>query len=327
MRAICRILVAIKDPTSKSLPEVTKACQLARALGAQIELFHSISAPLYVDAYSFSEPLPHVEQSIRRRCLTELEALATQVRRKGLKVTISAAWDYPTYEAVVRRATHIKADLIVAERHAGRHIAPGLLQLTDWELLRLSPVPVLLVKTAGAYRRPVVLAAVDPAHSYSKPAKLDDEILQVGSAVTDALRGALHVVHAYIPLPIGVFPDYSLTQDTVARIEVQTAALAQRGFDHSLRSVEIPKARRHLVSRHPIEAIEQTARETHSAIVVMGAVSRSGLKRLIIGNTAESLLDRLPCDVLIVKPAHFPVRIQRRRRGVRLAALAATPGM
>ena len=40
-------------------------------------------------------------------------------------------------------------------------------------------------------------------------------------------------------------------------------------------------------------------------IVVMGAVSRSGLKGLFLGNTAEDVLDRLPCDLLIVKPSGF----------------------
>jgi universal stress protein E len=38
-------------------------------------------------------------------------------------------------------------------------------------------------------------------------------------------------------------------------------------------------------------------------IVVMGAVSRRGLARVFIGNTAEDVLDRLACDLLIVKPA------------------------
>jgi len=46
-------------------------------------------------------------------------------------------------------------------------------------------------------------------------------------------------------------------------------------------------------------------RRTRARVVVMGAVSRSGLKRLFIGNTAERVLDRLPCDVLIVKPRGF----------------------
>ncbi len=39
-----------------------------------------------------------------------------------------------------------------------------------------------------------------------------------------------------------------------------------------------------------------------ATLVVMGAVSRSGLERLFVGSTAEHVLDDLACDVLIVKP-------------------------
>jgi nucleotide-binding universal stress UspA family protein len=37
----------------------------------------------------------------------------------------------------------------------------------------------------------------------------------------------------------------------------------------------------------------------------MGAIARSGLKRIFIGSTAEDVLERLPCDALIVKPPNF----------------------
>jgi len=328
MRSIRRILVAIKDPAAKSLPAVAKAAQLARALGAEVELFHGIATPLYFDAYtSFNGGLKGIERSTRSKCLEQLEAIATRVRRQGIKLAVAAEWDYPVYEAVVRRASHIKADLIVAERHAGRHVAAGLLHLTDWELLRLSPVPVLLVKTEGTYRQPVVLAAVDPNHTYSKPAKLDDEILRAGSAVAEALRGSLHAVHAYIPVPIVALSYGTVDGKGLVQLEAQAATEAKRGLDRVLRSVKIPNSRRHLVGRHPIDAIEQTAREIHSAIGVMGAVPRSGLKRLFIGNTTENVLDRLACDVLIVKPAHFAKRIPRGRRGIRLVSFATAPGL
>ena len=38
-------------------------------------------------------------------------------------------------------------------------------------------------------------------------------------------------------------------------------------------------------------------------VMVMGAVSRSRLQELFVGGTAEFVLDRLPCDVLVVKPS------------------------
>ena len=49
MRTPRRILVAVKDPSVKVLPAVDKAAQLARAFGAQIELFHGIDTPVFVD--------------------------------------------------------------------------------------------------------------------------------------------------------------------------------------------------------------------------------------------------------------------------------------
>jgi len=332
MHAIRRILVAIKDTRARSLPAVGKAAQLARALGAEIELFHAIDAPIYVGVPSLRDRgLKQLESDLRKQCLRQLDRAAARISGSGLKVATAVEWDYPGYEAVVRRASRIGADLIVAERHLGRHIAPWLLHMTDWELLRLSPVPVLIVKSARPYRRPVVLAAVDPSHAFAKPARLDEEILRLGSAVKDALRGTLHALHAYaLPLPLGMPPKAWTTgemtaEDIRAEIEAKAAAHAKLGFARVLKSAAVPRSRRHLVGRHPVNAIPEVARETRCAIVVMGAVSRSGLKSVFIGNTAERVLDGLECDLLVVKPPRFESRVPRAVRGARIAAAAPLP--
>ena len=231
---------------------------------------------------------------------------------------------FPAYEAVVRYASKIEADLIVADQHPGRHTAGGLLHLTDWELLRLSPVPVLLVKTPGIYRQPVILAALDPIHKFAKPAKLDQRILTVSTTFARGLRGTQHVLHAYVPFPIITDPQMMMSQESVDHLQEQITAAAQKALDRELRTSWIPNAQRHLVARHPADAIAQTARDIHSSIVVMGAVSRSGLKRLMIGNTAERTLDLLTCDVLIIKPERFINHVPRRRRGVRIVPLVST---
>lgn len=315
MHPIRRILVAVKDPQAKSLPAVTKAAQLAKALGASIELFHGLSSPLLLDAYALSGKFPQVEREMRKESLVQLERIAAGLRAGGVEVAVAAQWDYPVYEAVIRRARQIQADLIVAERHVGRHIVPGLLHLTDWELLRLSPVPVLLVKTGGSYQRPTILAAIDPAHAFSKPIKLDAEILHASSVFATALRGTTHAVHAYIPVP--AIPSRRVTADIIQAVTAQAAEEARRHFEQALAKSGIPHKYRHLVGRHPIDAIEGTAREIHSDIVVMGAIARSGLKRLAIGNTAESVLDSLNCDLLIVKPPSFMGKVQPTPRGIR----------
>jgi len=327
MRTISRILVAVKDPTAKALPAVDKAAQLARAFSARLELFHAISTPLYVDAYSPEQSVPQIERATRDKILAQLEKIATQLRARGVEVDVSATWDFPIYEAIVRRAAHQGADLIVAERHAKPHVAPGLLQLTDWELLRTSTLPVLLVKTRAAYQRPVVLAAVDPDHTFSKPASLDREILAVAKTLSKALRGPLHAVNAYIPFPLQSPPRRPLSDAAMHQLAASTRRVARQRFQSAVAPTRIPKSQCHLLARHPIDAIEQTARKTHSRIVVMGAIARSGVRRFFFGNTAEALLDSLDCDMLIVKPPGFAPRVQKRARGVRFAALPYLPGM
>jgi nucleotide-binding universal stress UspA family protein len=215
-RRIRRILVAIKDPEARALPALAKAAQLARGLDAELVLFQAIDAPLYLEAdVARRGGLKDIERRGRAASLARLERRARRLRRLGIRVSVSAEWDYPAYEAVVRAAGPAGVDLIVAERHAGRHFAAGLLHLTDWELLRLSPIPVLLVKRPGRYRRPVVLAAVDPDKRYAKPERLDREILQAGAQLADALRGTLHVVHAYSPLPLTAYTRGTLSEATL----------------------------------------------------------------------------------------------------------------
>ena len=326
MRRIRRILVAVKDPAAKPLPALRKAAQLARALDAALVLFQAIDAPLYLEGdFERLRSIRDIERRTRESHLARLERLAQRVRRLGVRVSVSAEWDYPAYEAVVRAADRVGADLIVAGQHAGRHIAAGLLQLNDWELLRLAPLPVLLVKRGGLYRRPRVLAAVDPDHRFAKPARLDREILEAGAQIAAALHGRLHAVHAYSPVPLTAYTHGTLSEDIVADMQRRSARAAAAKLEQLAGRAGIPAARRHLIARHASDAIEQAAAQIRSDIVVMGAVARSGLKRLLIGNTAERVLDHLPCDLLVVKPSGFRRPVSRRRRGARFVSAARVP--
>lgn len=320
MRPISSILVPVRNYSARSLPAVNKAAQLAAALSAKLELFHDIADPITIDALGGPKlPLRALKANVRRSAIEGLERLAAPLRARGLTVSTAAAWDYPPYEAILRRAVAIGSDLIVAPRR-DRHRLPALLGYTDWELLRLSPVPVLLVKTSTPYRRPTLLAAIDPTHAHAKPTALDQRILDYGMEVGRALRGALHVVHAYIPRPLPP----TVTFDTKRRKSwlADNQRDAHQAFDDALGKSTVSALRRHLVCGDPAAAIPATARKTRTAIVVIGAVSRSGLKRLFIGNTAESVMDELRCDLLVVKPAKFSLKGQRARRGPRFISTA-----
>jgi len=318
MRSIRRILVAVKDPSAKNLPAVDRAAELARAFGARLEIFHGITERVTAEPSRSREgPTRGAQHAIRARYHEALDRLARHLSGSGLEVRVSAEFDFPAHEAIVRRARRVKADLIVAECHAARRFAPARFHVTDWELLRTSPVPVLLVKSAKPYERPVVLAALDPSHVFSKPAKLDNVILNAAERFSRKLDGTLHALHAYSPAPIALEPVPCAAAFSTPPTLRELACNAAQNLVRALQG-RVPAACQHLVADVAAQAIPSTASTIGAALVVMGDVSRSGLQRLLIGNTAERVLADLPCDVLVVKPRRFVTRVERAPRGARL---------
>ncbi len=316
------ILVAIKDLDARTMPAVRKAAQLAKAQGATLELFHALSDTILVDALEAKRiSLKEFETERLAATMKRLETLAKRIRKHDIEVTCAAEWDHPPAEAIVRRAMRIKADLIVAERHATRHVAGWMLAYTDWELLRNAPCAVLLVKVPKPYHRPVILTAIDPFHTHEKPARLDAALLAASGTVAESLKGKLHIVHCVPPStmvatgwasgPIVVDAGRGTKALTRAR-----QALAAEVAKHPLPSHKLA-----ILEGAAREAIPQAARRAKASLVVMGAVSRSGLKRLLIGNTAEAILDALNCDVLVIKPGRFQSKVARRSRGAQLMSL------
>ena len=142
--------------------------------------------------------------------------------------------------------------------------------------------------------------------------------MRAGKRLSEALRGSLHAVHAYARFPVNCPPEV-LVPGMTETLQKDAERAAKARFSRVLRPARIAHSRQYLIAREPVEAIAEAARKSHSAIVVMGAMSRSGIKRLLIGNTAERILDDLSCDILIVKPVNFRVRFP----GLARRALAA----
>ena len=321
---IRHILVAIGDVPRAPRSELRKAGVLARAARATVELFHAIDEPDPERGFPETATREEVEQhraAIVEKHRRRLERFARDPSLRAVTVRCTAAWDYPPHAAVIRRALAARSGLVIAAARGHRFGARLLLRNTDWELIRHCPVPLLLVKSARAYRRPLVLAAVDPYHAHARPADLDARLLQTGGQIAHLLHGSLQVFHAYRPLvtvepmvagaaaPLVMLPPEAEAAHTQQVLRV-IGQLADRAG--------IQRSRCHIRMGELADQLSAFARRSGTAIVVMGAVSRSAIARLFIGNAAERTLDRLNCDVLIVKPRGF-------RSGVeRTPALAAT---
>jgi universal stress protein E len=70
----------------------------------------------------------------------------------------------------------------------------------------------------------------------------------------------------------------------------------------------VPPERVELLQGGTSEQLMALTDRLHAALVVMGSVSRSGLERLFVGSTAEDVVDKLGCDVLLLKPLEASLR-------------------
>jgi len=308
--SIRRILVAIRDLHHAPRTELRKAAEFARATKATIELFHAVDIPVRFDRAVAALPAGTIGKLTLTKLGTaerRLQQFARMASLRGVEVTQCVNADYPPHEAVIRRAERIGADLVVAGTRPHGMAQRLFLKNTDWELIRQCPCPLLLVKSTRSYAGSVVLAAVDPFHSHAKPADLDVRLLDLGKTVAQAFKGSLHVFHAYMPLIEMVPLPTALAIPALAPPEAEKAhtQLVASELARLAASVGVPPRSRHLRMGVIASELCKTARDTRASVVVMGAVSRSTLRRIFIGSTAESVLDELNCDALIVKPRGF----------------------
>lgn len=310
MKRLDRIL-AVFDPTSDAQPALAKAALLAGRFGATLELFicdfdPSLSGQPFFDTDKLRE--------LREEFLTErvefLEEAADDLRAQGIAVETHVHWDNPLYRGIVRRVQESSPDLLVKDTHYHSVIRRTVFTNTDWSLIRTCPAPLLLVKPGEWREPPTLLAALDPGHLGDKPATLDHEILDYAQLLAGRLAGEVHAVHAFFPAPLlaatttmtGMPLAGGVAAAEVIEVERQRLAgvLAALAGAHSL-----PPGRVHLEQGAAAEVLPHVAEKLAADLLVMGAVSRSRLQELFVGSTAERVLDRLACDVLVVKPADF----------------------
>ena len=178
--------------------------------------------------------------------------------------------------------------------------------------MRFSAIPVLLVRSAQLYRHPRVLTALDPSQGHDKPKDLDQDILRLGALLSSGLKGRLHAAHAHERVTSKTMALGLVARPSVTQV---SAAEARTALDWVLRTSDVASRQRHVLEGRASEVQRKLAKRLKADIVVVGAVSRTGLQRLFIGNTAERLLHDLPCDLLIVKPAPFHDGVPSECRG------------
>lgn len=123
-----------------------EAIRLARALGAELILFHvSVEAPLYGEGIMASEQVRKVYDAQRQWAEEALEARAAEMREAGVAARWKLGVGVPFAE-IVRAAEEEGADLIVMGTHGRRGLDRLLLGSVANRVVRLAACPVLTVR-------------------------------------------------------------------------------------------------------------------------------------------------------------------------------------
>jgi universal stress protein E len=300
-------ILVIIDPTSQEQPALGRAAWIGTKLGFDLELFVcEYDQYLAGERFFDSAALDKARSDLLHRHMKRLEKLASPLREQGLRVTIDVAWDHPLHEGILRKIERANPNLVLKDTHFHSAIRRSVFSNTDWHLIRDCTALLWLVKP---YQDPAIkklLAAVDPLHERDKPARLDHKILETAERIRAAAGAELDVVHGFDPAPAYAvstdamsFPITEPINDAVDALRSQhQAAMDELVKKHPM----LKPGHAHLMEGETREVLVGAVDDLGADLVVIGAVSRTVLKRLVLGSTAERVLDFVPCDLLIVKP-------------------------
>jgi len=221
--------------------------------------------------------------------------LIDQVRDAGLDgadVSIEVKWTEDIAGWVSENATE---DLVVKSAHHSKTLTHTPL---DWQLLRECPKPVYIVTSRRRKRSGNVLATVDLRHSNRKHRAMNLRVLEAAREFADIHGAKLHVVNVVefsrVLRDLDIIDPRVIQRKAVARNRELLDALLQP-FGVAKRAVHMPVGKGG-------QMVAATAYKINADLLVVGTSARRGAEGVLLGNSAERILTKAPCDVLAVHP-------------------------
>lgn len=286
---------------------IEKAIRLAEGSGAKVELFRCCYNAAIRNSYLFDkEALQRAEHAFMHQAEAELEAIAASFKKFNIDVDVDVCWARHHAEFIIRKILRYQPDIVLHQIEQHSRLGHYLFDQADWHLIRECPVPLLLAKKKAWSDGGHIAASVDPFHECDSPARLDRLILDQASRLAQSVEGDLRVLHSFNVLPHSAIFDEQLVTDFEGlqrkvrqeHIQALNGLLQEYGL-----SVDSPSVT--LKESEPHDAMLEYVDEAHIDVLVMGAVARGLIDRLLVGSTVERILDKLHADLLVVKPEGF----------------------
>jgi nucleotide-binding universal stress UspA family protein len=197
------------------------------------------------------------------------------------------------YAEVIRRAEEYKASEIVIASLGKTGLRRALLGSVAEKIIRYAHCPVLVVRPTEA--KGVVVAATDMSDP-SLPA------IRAGAVEAERRKAKLLVVHAVdfrgasILGEIGSFFGGAQQAPDVAALSGAAKTLLVDAMGNLGVKGEVA-----ILDGSASAAVCEYAEKVGAELVVVGTRGRTGLSRLTLGSTAESIVQHAPCSVLAVR--------------------------
>ena len=291
---VTAILVAVdfSDSSDRILPW---AFRLARVHEAQVHLLHAVTpVPVLPEQFELPADLP---EQLRAAAVAKLQQLAAGV--DDLPVTWSAEYGQPS-ETIAVIQSRLGADLVVLGTRGLTGLEHLLLGSTAERVLRLVECPVFNIHPGDPDAgRPVrkILVPTDFSQGANDAIDAALEIFHLHEGETRLVLLNVHHVPGgyslYGPGGALALQAYSDSAEDMLGAELERIARPLRA-----RGISVDVCLRH---GYPSEVIVQEAREREIDLIAIGTHGRSGLGRLVLGSTAERVVQHAPCPVLTVR--------------------------
>lgn len=289
-------LLIIMDPKSEVQVALARGIEVARAIGAEIEVVaftHEYLEFISTDSSTRTEAKDALIAH-RQKWLERVIAIADC---GDLKVHAHTVWNKYIHEWIIHRCHSQTYHSVVK---TGNRSETFFYTPTDWHLLRDCPAPVLLVSENKWNRAQPILAAVDLSTAKARKQALNIKVLEQASALAKALGSELHLVHA---LHTSVLLADLEIIDPVVHTRRREEALKPQ-IETLKKTWNLTDQQIHVRSGPAQKVIPSVANKIKADLVVMGTTAKSGIKAYVLGNTAEKVLTHLRTDVLALKPDH-----------------------
>lgn len=313
-----RKILVVCDEGGASEAALARAEWLARMNGAAVTLIDVIDSRPGEFARLFAD-LPgtrraEIEQQVLDGHRTRLDELAEPLRKGGIDVTTVTEQGI-RFLNVIRRVMREGHDLVLK---CGSEVEDGglLYASDDMHLMRKCPCPVWILKGEQAAQTRYILAAVDPEADDPQREALSRMVMELATSLARNDGAKVEAINAW-----RLLEEQALRSGRVRLAPEEVDSILEKERKVSRQRLDA------LVNRHRIsddspgivhkkgfagDVIPNYVKLHEIDTIVMGTVGRTGVRGLFIGNSAETILNRVECSVIALKPPGFvsPVALE-----------------